>query len=260
MNAIVSSETMNATAPSDLVTASVPPHVLAIDDDPAMRDLIAEYLGENELRVTTAATGADMMQALAENAIDVVVLDLRLAGEDGMQLARKLRAESTVPIIMLTGKKDEADRVMGLELGADDYITKPFSPRELLARVRAVLRRYQTVSQVVRDGNRRAYRFAGWELNLRTRRLITPDGRRIELTNGEFSLLQAFCVAPQRVLSRDQLLDLSRLNSAEVYDRSIDVQILRLRRKIERDPSQPQYIVTERGAGYLFNTPVEVLH
>jgi DNA-binding response OmpR family regulator len=244
------------------MSATVAPHVLAIDDDPAMRELIAEYLGENELRVTIAATGADMISALAENSIDVVVLDLRLADEDGMQLARKLRQESTIPIIMLTGKKDEADRVMGLELGADDYITKPFSPRELLARVRAVLRRYQTVSQVLplRDGKRRAYRFAGWELNLRTRRLITPDGRRIELTNGEFSLLQAFCAAPQRVLTRDQLLELSRLNSAEVYDRSIDVQILRLRRKIEPDPSVPRYILTERGAGYLFDAPVEVLH
>jgi DNA-binding response OmpR family regulator len=244
------------------MSATVAPHVLAIDDDPAMRELIAEYLGENELRVTIAATGADMISALAENSIDVVVLDLRLADEDGMQLARKLRQESTIPIIMLTGKKDEADRVMGLELGADDYITKPFSPRELLARVRAVLRRYQTVSQVLplRDGKRRAYRFAGWELNLRTRRLATPDGQRIELTNGEFSLLQAFCAAPQRVLTRDQLLELSRLNSAEVYDRSIDVQILRLRRKIEPDPSVPRYILTERGAGYLFDTPVEVLH
>jgi len=227
-----------------------------------MRQLIADYLGENELRVTTAATGADMAAVLAEQSIDVVVLDLRLAGEDGMQLARKLREESQIPIIMLTGKKDEADRVMGLELGADDYITKPFSPRELLARVRAVLRRYQTASQALplRDAKRRAYRFAGWELNLRTRRLTTPDGRRIDLTNGEFSLLQAFCAAPQRVLSRDQLLDLSRLDSAEVYDRSIDVQILRLRRKIEADPSQPRYIVTERGAGYLFDTAVEVLH
>jgi len=244
------------------MNTTVAPHILAIDDDPAMRKMIAEYLGENDLRVTTAATGSDMMSALQEHAIDAVVLDLRLAGEDGMQIARKLREQSTIPIIMLTGRKDEADRVMGLELGADDYITKPFSPRELLARLRAVLRRYQTMRDVLplRDGKRRAYRFEGWELNLRTRRLLGPDGRRIELTNGEFSLLQAFCASPQRVLSRDQLLDLSRLHSAEVYDRSIDVQILRLRRKIEPDPAKPRYIVTERGVGYLFDAAVEVLH
>src|ERR1700687_3046895 len=242
-------------------TTTLPPHVLAIDDDPAMRELIADYLGENDLRVTTVATGADMEKVLAEHAIDVVVLDLRLGGEDGMQLAKKLRETSEIPIIIVSGRKDEADRVMGLELGADDYVTKPFNSRELLARIRAVLRRYQSASEMpaARDEGRRAYRFEGWELNLRTRRLIAPDHQRIDLTNGEFSLLQAFCAAPQRVLTRDQLLDLSRLNSAEVYDRSIDVQILRLRRKIERDPSQPQYIRTQRGIGYIFISPVEVL-
>jgi two-component system, OmpR family, response regulator len=238
------------------------PHVLAIDDDPAMRQLIADYLGENELRVTAVATGAEMTHALSEHAIDVIVLDLRLAGEDGMELARKVRAESTVPIIIVTGRKDEADRVMGLELGADDYVVKPFSPRELLARVRAVLRRYKIVQELLpaRDEKRRAYRFAGWELNLRTRRLTSPRSERIELTNGEFSLLQAFCAAPRRILSRDQLLELSRLNRAEVYDRSIDVQILRLRRKIEPNPSHPDYIKTERGAGYMFDAYVEVLY
>ena len=249
------------------------PHVLAVDDDPAMRELIADYLGENELRVSTAASGAAMMAVLADNAVDVVVLDLRLAGEDGMQLARNLREQSSVPIIMVTGKKDEADRVMGLELGADDYITKPFSPRELLARVRAVLRRYRAASQAgvdaaleaasgaaaLRAAGTRAYRFGGWELNLRTRRLVNPQGERIELTLGEFSLLQAFCSAPRRVLSREQLLDLSRLDGAEVYDRSIDVQILRLRRKIEADPSHPEYIKTERGAGYLFDSSIDVV-
>src|ERR1700704_176719 len=241
---------------------TLPPHVLAIDDDAAMRELIADYLGENDLRVTTAATGADMEKILAEQAIDVVVLDLRLASEDGMQLAKRLRETTEIPIIIVSGRKDEADRVMGLELGADDYITKPFSPRELLARVRAVLRRYQTTSEVLpaRNEKRRAYRFAGWELNVRTRRLTGPDSKRVELSNGEFSLLEAFCAAPQRVLSREQLLALSRLHSAEVYDRSIDVQILRLRRKIENDPSQPQYIKTERGTGYIFNAAVEVLH
>jgi DNA-binding response OmpR family regulator len=237
------------------------PHILAVDDDPAMRQLIAEYLGENEMRVTTAANGAEMDRALAQQAVDLVVLDLRLAGEDGMQLARKLREDSAIPIIIVTGNRDEADRVMGLEFGADDYITKPFSPRELLARIRAVLRRYQAVRELLptRDETRRAYRFAGWELNLRTRRLTAPDGRRVELTNGEFSLLQAFCAAPQRVLSRDQLLDLSRLHSSEVYDRSIDVQILRLRRKIEADPSRPEFIKTERRAGYILSVAVEVL-
>jgi two-component system, OmpR family, response regulator len=244
------------------MTSTVRPHVLAVDDDPAIRELIAAYLGENDFRVTTAATGAEMTALLADTACDVVLLDLRLVGEDGMQLARKLREESSIPIIILTGRQDEADRVMGLELGADDYVTKPFSPRELLARVRAVLRRYQAVQTFLppRDGKLRAYRFGGWELNLRTRRLTAPDGKRVELTNGEFSLLQGFCAAPQRVLSRDQLLDLSRLNSAEVYDRSIDVQILRLRRKIEANPTEPDFIKTERGAGYVFDVPVEVLH
>jgi DNA-binding response OmpR family regulator len=237
-------------------------HILAIDDDPAMRQLVADYLGQNDLRVTAVASGAEMVQALAQHAIDLVVLDLRLAGEDGMQLARKLREQGATPIIIVTGKHDEADRVMGLEIGADDYVTKPFSPRELLARIRAVLRRYQTAREILpgRDEKRRAYRFEGWELNLGSRRLSSPEGRRIELTNGELNLLQAFCAASQRVLSREQLLDLSRLNGAEVYDRSIDVQILRLRRKIEPDPARPRYIRTERGFGYVFNVPVEVLH
>ncbi len=237
-------------------------HILAIDDDPAMRKLVADYLRENNLRVTAVATGTEMEQMLAQHAIDLVVLDLRLAAEDGMQLARKLREESTVPIIIVTGKHDEADRVMGLELGADDYVMKPFSPRELLARIRAVLRRYQTAREVLssRGEKRRAYRFAGWELNLGSRRLTSPEGRRVDLSNGELNLLQALCAAPQRVLTREQLLDLSRLNGAEVYDRSIDVQILRLRRKIEPNPAQPQYIKTERGAGYVLSVPVDALN
>jgi two-component system, OmpR family, response regulator len=245
------------------MTASSQPHILVIDDDPAMRKLIADYLAENELRVSAVATGAEMQQVLAEHAIDLVVLDLRLGAEDGMQLARKLREDSAIPIVMVTGKREEADRVMGLELGADDYIVKPFSTRELLARIRAVLRRYQTARALLpgRDDTRRAYRFSGWELNVRSRRLTDPEGRRVELTNGEFNLLLAFCAAPFRALTRDQLLDLSRLHGAdEVYDRSIDVQILRLRRKIEADPARPEFIKTERGAGYVFSAPVEVLH
>jgi two-component system OmpR family response regulator len=237
------------------------PHVLVVDDDPAVRDLLREYLADNEMRVTAVVSGVEMTKVLDEQAIDLVLLDLRLPGEDGMQIARALRERASVPIVLLTGKKDEADRVMGLELGADDYVTKPFSPRELLARIRAVLRRYQVQATLPeRDNTKRAYRFAGWELNLRTRRLVTPGGQALELSNGEFSLLTAFCNAPQRVLSRDQLLSMSRLHEAEVYDRTIDVQILRLRRKIEAEPSKPRFIVTQRGAGYVFDVPVETLY
>ena len=237
------------------------PHVLVVDDDPAVRELLNEYLAENDLRVTAVASGTAMNEVLDQQAIDLVLLDLKLPGEDGMQLARALRERGNVPIVLVTGKKDEADRVMGLELGADDYVTKPFSPRELLARIRAVLRRYQVQATLPeRDNSKRAYRFAGWELNLRTRRLTAPGGEVLELSNGEFSLLAAFCGAPQRVLSRDQLLSLSRLHEAEVYDRTIDVQILRLRRKIEAEPAKPRFIVTQRGAGYVFDVPVETVY
>ncbi len=240
---------------------ATPPHILVVDDDPAMRALLLAYLADHELRVTAVSNGEALFEAFDRDAIDLVVLDLRLPGEDGMALAQRLRARSAVPIVLLTGRSEEADRVMGLELGADDYVTKPFSPRELLARIRAVLRRYhRTEALVRRDDKRRAFRFAGWELNLRTRRLLAPDGRRLELSNGEFSLLAAFCGSPQRVLSRDQLLGLSRLHDAEVYDRTIDVQILRLRRKIEEEPSNPTLIRTERGAGYVLDTPVDTLY
>jgi len=228
-------------------------HVLVVDDDAAVCALVSEYLSQNDFRVTAANTGKQMTDVLAAEAIDLIVLDLRLRGEDGLQLARRLRESSKIPIIMVTGRLEEADRVMGLELGADDYVTKPFSPRELLARIRAVLRRSQPEEPLPgRDEGLRAYRFAGWELNVRLHRLTAPSGEHIGLTNGEYSLLAAFLSSPQRVLTRDQLLDLSRLHSTEVYDRSIDVQILRLRRKIEVDASDPQLIRTERGVGYLF--------
>jgi DNA-binding response OmpR family regulator len=243
------------------MNAQTPAHILAVDDDPAIRELLVDYLTEHGLRVTAAESGAEMQRVLQSQLVDLVLLDLRLGREDGMQLARTLREASQVPVIIVTGRMDEADRVMGLELAADDYINKPFSSRELLARIRAVLRRYQLMREAApaREAERRGYRFDGWELNLRSRRLTAPDGGRVDLSNGEFNLLQALCSAPQRVLSRDQLLDLSRLHGAEVYDRSIDVQILRLRRKIERNPAEPAYICTERGAGYVFSVAVEVL-
>jgi DNA-binding response OmpR family regulator len=240
---------------------TIQPHILIVDDDPQIRDLLQEYFTANELRVSVTASGKEMTGILLDHAIDLVVLDLRLAGEDGMALARKLREESAIPIIMLTGVRDEADRVMGLELGADDYLTKPFSPRELLARIRTVLRRTKGLALTeARQRAVRAYRFAEFELNLRTRRLAKHPGEKLELTNGEFNLLAALLAAPQRVLTRDQLLEASRVYDNEVYDRSIDVQVLRLRRKIEVDPSQPLFILTERGVGYLFNSPVEILY
>jgi DNA-binding response OmpR family regulator len=236
------------------------PHILVVDDDPAVCLMLQDYLGANELRISVAADGAAMREVFAREAIDLVLLDVRLPGESGLQLAAQLRERARVPIILLTGRIEEADRVMGLEMGADDYVVKPFSPRELLARVRAQLRRARMQEPTAAtESGPRAFRFAGWELNLRTRRVAKAGGEAIELTNGQFSLLVAFCGAPQRVLSRDQLLSLSRLHSAEVYDRNIDVQILRLRRQIEADPSQPELIVTERGVGYRLAVPVAVL-
>jgi two-component system, OmpR family, response regulator len=239
---------------------SIAPHILVVDDDPQIRALLEEYLGESGLRISAAATGKQMSQILNDEAIDLVVLDLRLAGEDGMAIARSLREQSAIPIVMLTGVREEADRVMGLELGADDYLTKPFSPRELLARIRTVLRRAKNAAPSLARKEIRAYRFGEFELNLRTRRLKPRDGRHIALTNGEFNLLAALLSAPERILTRDQLLEASRVYDNEVYDRAIDIQVLRLRRKIEQDPSQPKFIVTERGVGYIFSSPVEVVY
>jgi two-component system OmpR family response regulator len=235
-------------------------HILAVDDDPSVRKMIVDYLGDNDMRVTALASGRDVAETMARETVDLVVLDWRLPGEDGMQIARMLRQESHIPIIMLTGRKDEADRVMGLELAADDYLTKPFSPRELLARIRALLRRARA-QQTVADGLQkiRAYRFAGFELNVRLRTLSGPGGANIPLTNNEFNLLAAFLATPQRVLSRDQLLGLSRLHNDEVYDRSIDVQVGRLRRKIQPAKTSSELIRTERGAGYVFTATVEVV-
>ena len=235
-------------------------HILVVDDDPQIRSLLDEYLTENGMRVSTASSGRDMMQILEGETIDLVILDLRLNDEDGMSLARSLRARLAVSVIMLTGVRDEADRVMGLELGADDYVTKPFSPRELLARSRTVLRRAKSAAAEAAPRREiRAYRFGGFELNLRTRRLKRQDGRPINLTNGELNLLAALLAAPERILTRDQLLEASRVYDNEVYDRAIDIQVLRLRRKIEEDPAHPRYIVTERGVGYVFSAPVEVV-
>jgi len=254
-------QTIHAT-PVDAMPAAAPltMHALVVDDDPSVRQMISDYLGDNEIRVTALASGRDIASVMEAETVDLLILDLKMPGEDGMQIAQRLRAESDVPIIMLTGRKDEADRVMGLELGADDYLTKPFSPRELLARMRALLRRSRA-QETVADGlsRIRAYRFAGWELAVRVRRLTTPSGQTIALTNNEFNLLVAFLASPQRVLSRQQLLDLSRLHNDEVYDRAIDVQVGRLRKKIEDTDGKAELIRTERGAGYVFTATVETV-
>jgi DNA-binding response OmpR family regulator len=233
--------------------------VLAIDDDPAMRAMIADYLTEHGFTVRTAASGRDVPRLLAQTDPSLLLLDVRLNDADGLELLRDLRATSSLPVIVMSGhRRDEVDRILGLELGADDYIIKPFAMRELLARIRAVLRRFDAVPPG-QDRTRARYRFAGWELGLRTRRLIAPNGEQVPLTRGEFSLLAAFVAAPQQVLSRAQLLTACRVHDQEVFDRSIDVQILRLRRKLEQDPSHPRLIRTERGIGYVFDAAVEML-
>jgi DNA-binding response OmpR family regulator len=236
------------------------PHVLIVDDDETVRQLVDEYLAQNDFRVSGASGGAELMGALAAQVIDLVLLDLRLRGEDGMQLLRQVRAHSQIPVIILTGRTEEADRVMGLELGADDYLTKPFSPRELLARIRTVLRRTHAGQELHGAPVCRAYRIPGWELNLRTRRLTGEDGGEVALSNGEFNLLAALLASANRVVTRDQLIEMSRRYDNEVYDRAVDVQILRLRRKLERNPAEPQIIVTERGAGYRIAVPVEAVY
>ena len=237
------------------------PHILALDDDPAVRALLEDYLGGNDLRVTAVASGTQMHDVLARQIIDLLILDLRLPGEDGMHIVRTVRERSAIPIIMLTGRNEEADRVMGLELGADDYLTKPFSPRELLARVRALLRRAQTRSPGG-ESTPRAARVPLRGLGA-AHRHARADARgrssRSSSATASSACWRRFLGAPQRILSRDQLLELSRLHGDDVYDRAIDVQILRLRRKLEGDPARPTLIVTERGAGYVLKAGVETV-
>ena len=246
--------------PSSMEVTSKAIHALMIDDDPSICEMLSDYLGDYNIRVTALESASRIDVVLGSTDFDLLLLDLKLPGVDGMQIARSIRARSDLPIIMLTGRRDEADRVMGLELGADDYLIKPFSPRELLARIRALLRRSRMHRTIADSLARiRAYRFAGWELNVRLRRLTSPGGETVFLTNSEFNLLVVFLAAPQRVLSREQLLDLSRLHNDEVYDRSVDVQVGRLRKKLKADPAGNPVIRTERGAGYLLAATVETI-
>ena len=234
-------------------------HILIVDDQKDICELVQDYLSGEGYRVSTANDGSGMRRVMAQHAIDLVILDLMLPGEDGLTLARALRNESGVGIIILTGRGETVDRIIGLEMGADDYLPKPFHLRELLARVKSVLRRVSARSQEKQSQSPRSKaRFAGWNLDLSTRELLSPAGSEVRLTTGEFDLLAAFVNNANQVLSRDRLLDLARNREAGPFDRTIDVQVGRLRRKLEDDPQKPTMIKTVRGTGYIFTPTVEV--
>jgi len=234
-------------------------HILIVDDQKDICELVQDYLSGEGYRVSTANDGSGMRRVMAQHAIDLVILDLMLPGEDGLTLARALRNESGVGIIILTGRGETVDRIIGLEMGADDYLPKPFHLRELLARVKSVLRRVSARSQEKQSQSPRSKaRFAGWNLDLSTRELLSPAGSEVRLTTGEFDLLAAFVNNANQVLSRDRLLDLARNREAGPFDRTIDVQVGRLRRKLEDDPQKPTIIKTVRGTGYIFTPIVEV--
>lgn len=249
----------NATTPAGftMTPSGTPPQVLIVDDDPTMCETLVDLLEMNGLAPTAVRDGSAMQAALAAGDWDLLLLDLRLKREDGLTLARLVRETSELPIILMSGSGDDTDRILGLELVADDYLTKPFNPRELVARVRAVLRRTRSApKQPARADAAPAgpvIGFGGFALDLGARTLTGPDGLPCKLTPNEFSLLEALARHPNRVLSRDQLLEGMRRHDSEVFDRAIDVLIVRLRRKIEPNPASPRYIRTERGLGYLFS-------
>lgn len=235
------------------------PHILIVEDDAQISQLIGQFLRANakSFRFSIARNGREMDAVLAVSRIDLVVLDLMLPGEDGLSICRRLRAGSALPVIIVTAKGDEYDRIVGLEMGADDYIVKPFNPRELLARMRAVLRR-SAGEPGARAARSETMRFLGWSLDCRHKKLTNADGVRVALTGAEFELLRVMCERAGRTLSRDQLVDLTRGRNAGPFDRSIDILVSRLRRKIEPDPQAPTMIQTVRAAGYVFTPDVEV--
>ena len=232
-------------------------HVLIVDDDAEIRNLLREYFQENGYRVTVAADGKSLWAAMKATQPDLIILDVMLPGEDGISLCRALRARSDVPIIMLTARGEDTDRIVGLEVGADDYLPKPFNPRELLARVKSVLRRAKSLPANLRRDEVRAFRFAGWTLDVATRNLTSPDSVVIPLSGTEFKLLRIFLDHPNRVLTRDQLVELMMSRDAVPFDRALDVQISRLRNRLRDDAKEPAIIKTVRGQGYVLAAPVD---
>lgn len=238
--------------------------LLIVDDDAEIRQLLGQFLGKYGYEVVLAQNGNDMLASLSAAAIDLVILDIMMPGEDGFELCRCVRKTSQVPILMLSAVGDETDRIVGLEMGADDYLSKPFNPRELLARIKAILRRTEgqgvaaqgTIKTKLRLPETQ-YFFDDWQFDMSMRRLISPEGLEIDLTSGEYALLTVFVENPQRILSRDQLLEYAHNRNAGPVDRSIDVQVSRLRQKIEEDPKSPKMIKTVRGGGYLFTAKVK---
>jgi len=235
------------------------PHILVVDDHRDIRDLVAKYLAKHGLRVTVADGGHALRKALKTSAIDLVVLDIMMPGEDGLSLCRHLRETTDLPVILLTAMAEETDRVVGLEIGADDYLTKPFDPRELLARIKAVLRRTQSLPRQRSGASPGRIRFDRWTFDTNRRELVDPAGVAVPLSTAEARLLTTFIEHPNMVLSRDQLLDLTQGRAAKVFDRSIDNQVSRLRRKIEAEPKSPVLIKTVWGGGYSFTAKVEHL-
>ncbi|MCF7745614.1 response regulator [Aeromonas veronii] len=231
-------------------------HILVVDDHSEIRDLLKRFLEQHGLRVSCARDGKEMKRLLEEREFDLLVLDLMMPGEDGLTLCRELRVKSNLPIIMLTAMGEETDRIIGLEMGADDYLAKPFNPRELLARIKAVMRRTQADNQPAAEPLTRDLRFDRWLLDVNRRELVDEDGVGLSLSTAEFDLLKVFLERPQRVLSRDQLLDLARGREAVAFDRAIDTLVSRLRRKLERDPKNPELIKTIWGGGYMFSADV----
>ena len=237
--------------------------LLIVDDDRDIRELLAETLMKYHYNVLLARDGKEMFSQLEKNNVDLIILDIMLPGDDGFALCRQIRMNSLIPIIMLTAIGEETDRIVGLEVGADDYLAKPFNPRELVARIKAVLRRSGDNLQAMEKRNHvesaaKQLHFADWILDLGTRRLISTDNLEISMSAGEFNLLATFLQYPKRVLSRDQLLDLTCNRTAGPYDRSIDIQVSRIRQKIEKNHKDPKIIITVRGGGYMLNTNVSV--